>query len=101
MIQGGDPNSKDLDPTNDGLGGPGYTIPAEILSNRTHIHGAVGAARQDDSVNPEKASNGSQFYIIENTNGFHFLDGDYTVFGQIIDGLETITNIAGKTKRPL
>jgi cyclophilin family peptidyl-prolyl cis-trans isomerase len=61
MIQGGDPLSKDDDISNDGTGGPGYTLPAEI--DRIHLRGSVAAARLGDNVNPEKKSNGSQFYI--------------------------------------
>src|SRR5204863_5372392 len=84
VIQGGDPNSKDSDPTNDGTGGPGYTIPAEINSLLKHDYGAVGAARDN---NPQKASNGSQFYIVVNPSGDHNLDGNYTVFGMVIQGM--------------
>ena len=58
VIQGGDPNSKDADTTNDGSGGPGYTIPAEIKSTLKHVYGAVGAARTN---NPAKAS--SKFLV--------------------------------------
>ena len=64
MIQGGDPNSKDDDPTNDGVGGPGYTLPAEILPGRYHKRGALATARSGDNMNPERESNGSQFYIV-------------------------------------
>ena len=67
MIQGGDPNSKDADPNNDGQGGPGYTIPAEILPTRYHKRGALAAARTGDASNPERASSGSQFYIVHGT----------------------------------
>ena len=67
MIQGGDPNSLDDDPMNDGGGGPGYTIPAEIKPGLFHKRGALSAARQNDSVNPERASSGSQFYIVHGT----------------------------------
>ena len=67
MVQGGDPNSRDADPMNDGGGGPGYTVPAEIKPELIHKRGALAAARQDDSVNPEKASSGSQFYIVHGT----------------------------------
>jgi len=84
MIQGGDP-------TGGGSGGPGYTIPAEIKSNLKHKHGAVGAARDN---NPEKRSNGSQFYIVENSAGAPHLDGDYTVFGETIKGLDVVSKIA-------
>lgn len=65
MIQGGDPNSKDNDPYNDGTGGPGYTLPAEFNPARFHKRGALAAARQGDVVNPERRSSGSQFYIVQ------------------------------------
>ena len=64
MIQGGDPNSKNDDPMDDGSGGPGYTLPAELKSGLFHKRGALAAARQGDSVNPTRASSGSQFYIV-------------------------------------
>ena len=105
MIQGGDPNSKDEDITNDGIGGPGFTIPAEFNPQLKHIKGALAAARQPDSVNPEKASSGSQFYIIEPDEGYPPLDGEYTVFGLTISGLEVVEEIAVQAKdgrnRPL
>lgn len=105
MIQGGDPNSKDDNPMNDGMGSPGYTVPAEFNASITHIKGALAAARQSDEVNPEKNSNGSQFYIVEGEEGAHFLDGNYTVFGQTISGFEVIEQIATQPKdnrnRPL
>ena len=100
MIQGGDPNSKDNDKTNDGRGSPGYKIPAEFNEKLIHIQGAVAAARQADQFNPEKESNGSQFYIIEPEQGYHFLDGEYTVFGQVISGLEVVQTIAEQAKDP-
>jgi cyclophilin family peptidyl-prolyl cis-trans isomerase len=98
MIQGGDPNSKDSDPLNDGNGGPGYTIPAEILPTIKHVYGSVAAARMGDQVNPSRASSGSQFYLVENKNGTPFLDGQYTVFGQVVKGLEIIDLIAEQPK---
>ncbi|MCB0494633.1 MAG: peptidylprolyl isomerase [Cyclobacteriaceae bacterium] len=105
MIQGGDPNSKDDNPSNDGMGGPGYTIPAEFVNGLIHVKGAVAAARQNDRVNPEKASSGSQFYIVENEEGAHFLDNKYTVFGQVIKGMDVVEKIAKVEKdgrnRPL
>lgn len=105
MIQGGDPNSKDSIPGNDGQGGPGYTIPAEFVSGLTHQYGAVAAARMGDAVNPKKASSGSQFYIVENKEGAHFLDNNYTVFGQVIKGMDVVEKIAEQPKgagdRPL
>lgn len=91
VIQGGDPNSKDADPTNDGSGGPGFTIPAEINTANPkllHTYGAVGAARLGDAQNPTKASSGSQFYIVLPTEGTSFLNGNYTVFGRIIKGMD-------------
>ncbi len=65
MIQGGDPNSKDNDPNNDGTGGPGYTTNAEFSPNLFHKKGALAAARQGDQVNPQRRSSGSQFYIVQ------------------------------------
>lgn len=65
MIQGGDPNSKNEGATNLGGGGPGYTIPAEIHPHLYHKKGALCAARQGDNVNPDRASSGSQFYIVQ------------------------------------
>ena len=64
IIQGGDPNSKDGDPSNDGLGGPGYTNNAEFAPSLFHKRGALAAARQPDQVNPQRRSSGSQFYIV-------------------------------------
>jgi cyclophilin family peptidyl-prolyl cis-trans isomerase len=85
MIQGGDPNSKDSDTTNDGSGGPGYTIPAEIKSYISHKRGVLAAARTN---NPAKASSGSQFYISVSTSGTQHLNGSYTVFGYVMKGME-------------
>lgn len=83
MIQGGDPNSKDDDRGNDGTGGPGYTVEAEI--KREHKRGTVATARLGDQVNPEKRSSGSQFFI--NVKDNDFLNGGYTVFGNVIAGM--------------
>ena len=94
MIQGGDPNTKDADPNNDGSGNPGYTLPAEINPKYKHVRGAVAAARMGDQVNPMKESSGSQFYIVENHDGTPMLDEAYTVFGQVVDGLDVIDKIA-------
>ena len=95
MIQGGDANSKDADPANDGLGQPGEgTIPAEFAAGHPHAYGAVAAARQGDFANPQRASSASQFYLVENHAGTHFLDGQYTVFGQVIQGLDVVDKIA-------
>lgn len=135
MVQGGDPDSKDAEPGQMlGNGGPGYTIPAEIHPALIHQRGALAAARLGDGVNPEKASSGSQFYIVQgqpvnpqildqleqykgtkytaeqraiysNTPGAPMLDGAYTVFGQVIEGMEVIDQIAsverGDLDRPL
>jgi cyclophilin family peptidyl-prolyl cis-trans isomerase len=66
MIQGGDPDSKHAKPgVLLGNGGPGYTIPAEFNKNIIHKKGVIAAAREPDNVNPEKASSGSQFYIVQ------------------------------------
>ncbi|MEI6434498.1 MAG: peptidylprolyl isomerase [Bacteroidota bacterium] len=103
MIQGGDPDSKTAKPGQAlGMGGPGYTVPAEFNKAYNHKKGALAAAR---SENPAKASSGSQFYIVEPENGAHFLDNNYTVFGEITDGLDVISKIAtvpkDATDRPL
>lgn len=98
MIQGGDPNTKDDDKINDGLGGPGYTVPAEFVKELTHKQGMIAAARGPDRSNPTKASNGSQFYIVENENGYHSLDGNYTVFGEVIQGIKVVEKIAEQKK---
>ena len=124
MIQGGDPDSKTAKPKQMlGQGGPGYTIPAEFKQELIHKKGALAAARMGDNVNPQKASSGSQFYIAQgkrytseelnmlqarmgkqfnqtqkdayvNEGGVPFLDYEYTVFGQVIEGLEVIDKIA-------
>jgi cyclophilin family peptidyl-prolyl cis-trans isomerase len=105
MIQGGDINSKDADSTNDGMGNVGYTIPAEFNPKFKHIQGAVAAARLGDNVNPKKESSGCQFYIVENKEGARFLDMNYTVFGQVLKGIEVVEAIAMQPKnridRPL
>lgn len=106
VAQGGDPNTKDSDPNNDGQGGPGYLIPAEIDAsnpNLRHTRGAIGAARNN---NPQKSSNGSQFYIVvaENTSTKN-LDGNYTIFGRVIQNIEATNTImqvqVGANDRPV
>lgn len=87
MIQGGDPSG-------DGTGGPGYTIDAEISPYLTHTAGAVATARLGDAVNPEKASSGSQFYIVHNDTGALGLDGEYTIFAQVVKGMNVVDKIA-------
>ena len=128
MVQGGDPDSKKAMPGQPlGAGGPGYTIPAEIGAK--HFRGALSAARQADQVNPEKRSSGSQFYIVQNgpvpvaqldqiiqakglqytpeerdyylkVGGTPALDGDYTVFGQVVEGLDVVDKIANAPRDP-
>jgi cyclophilin family peptidyl-prolyl cis-trans isomerase len=95
MIQAGDPDSKDAPSGKQlGAGGPGYTIPAEILPQFIHKKGAVAAARTGDFVNPQRASSGSQFYIVQNESGTPYLNGSYSVFGEVLEGLEVVDKIA-------
>ena len=98
MIQGGDANSKDDNPNNDGAGDIGYRIPAEILPHLRHVRGALAAARNN---NPQKQSSGSQFYIVQNHQGVPHLDNNYTVFGQVIAGLDVIDKIAESPTGPM
>jgi cyclophilin family peptidyl-prolyl cis-trans isomerase len=135
MIQGGDPDSKNAKPGQMlGEGGLKYTIPAEFDTSLFHQKGALAMARQGDEVNPKKASSSTQFYIVEGktftddemdkieerfkikipedhrkiyrtVGGTPFLDMNYTVFGQVVDGLDVIEKIADAAKddnnRPL
>lgn len=98
VIQTGDPNTRDNNPYNDGSGGSPETIPLEIHPELTHVDGAVGMAR---GVELDSAS--SQFYICDGPQ--HGLDGDYAVFGVVIDGIEVVRQIAQVetwgNKRPL
>lgn len=126
MIQGGDPNSKNDDPGDDGMGGPEYRIPAEILPGLFHKKGALAAARDN---NPERQSSGSQFYLVqgqvlpdsvltdlegrmkaqlgaefgispearqayETIGGAPWLDGQYTVFGELVEGMAVLDSLA-------
>jgi cyclophilin family peptidyl-prolyl cis-trans isomerase len=130
MIQGGDPDSKGAPADQQlGAGGPGYTIPAEITPTLIHKKGALSAARQGDQVNPQKASSGSQFYVVQGktvsdqeldaqqqrkgftytpeqreiyktVGGSYFLDQDYTVFGQVVEGMDVIDKIAAVQCNP-
>lgn len=125
MIQGGDPNSRNAAPgTMLGMGDPGYQIDAEI--GAPHFKGALAAARDQ---NPEKRSSGSQFYIVQGQpiddnvldglekqkgiryspeqrqlyreiGGAPFLDGDYTVFGEVVEGLDVLDKIAAVPTAP-
>lgn len=133
MVQGGDPDSRGAGPDALlGMGGPGYTIPAEI--GKKHIKGSLAAARMGDQVNPQRESSGSQFYIVQGNaqddtsldawsmnhnivytdeerekykkfGGTPQLDGQYTVFGEIIEGMDIIDKLAAVEKnrsdRPL
>jgi peptidyl-prolyl cis-trans isomerase B (cyclophilin B) len=126
MIQSGDPLSKQAEPGQPlGNGGPDYTIPAEFRVSLFHKKGALAAAREGDDSNPEKASSGSQFYIVEGRKfsdagldsletyrrkgkkipaeqreiyktigGTPHLDQNYTVFGEVVRGLEVVDKIA-------
>ena len=95
MIQTGDPNSRDTTMIDSwGMGGPGYTVPAEFVNQYWHKKGALAAARKGDMANPKKASSGSQFYIVHDENACLHLDGPYTVFGEVIEGLEVVDAIA-------
>ena len=98
MIQGG----TDTTSFNKGKEFKDITLPAEFSEKHKHIKGALAAARID---NPEKRSDRTQFYIVENHNGSHFLDNQYTVFGQVMSGLDVIDKIASQSvdanKKPL
>ena len=95
MIQGGDPFSRDTAMINSwGTGGPNYTIPAEFVGEYHHKKGAIAAARKGDMANPKRASSGSQFYIVQDEEGCGHLDGQYTVFGEVTEGLDIIDVIA-------
>jgi cyclophilin family peptidyl-prolyl cis-trans isomerase len=95
MIQAGDPFSRDTALINKwGQGGPDYTVPAEFVNEYWHKKGALAAARKGDMANPTKASSGSQFYIVHDENACLHLDGQYTIFGEVIDGLDVIDKIA-------
>lgn len=101
MIQGGDPLSKD--PANAalfGTGGPGYTVPAEFVKEYNHKKGALAAARRGDAANPMKESSGSQFYIVHDPRTCAQLDGQYTVFGETVEGLDVIDKIAAVQTDP-
>ena len=128
MIQTGDPDSKGAPAGKMlGNGGPDYTIPAEFRKENYHKRGAVAAARQGDQVNPTKASSGSQFYIVDGktftkdqlnqitmaygtsftdeqtqiyttVGGAPFLDMQYTVFGEVVEGMDVVDRIAAQQK---
>lgn len=96
MIQGGDPNSKAGERHTHGMGGPDYRIDAEI--GLPHDRGVIAAARQGDQINPQRMSNGSQFYItvVPTT----FLDGQYSVFGKVVEGMDVADKIVAVPRDP-
>lgn len=95
MIQTGDPLTRDSSKVElYGTGGPDYTIPAEFVNEYYHKKGALAAARRGDVANPRKSSSGSQFYIVQDEMNCLHLDGQYTVFGETLEGLDVIDRIA-------
>ncbi len=90
MIQGGDPNSKNADKSSHGMGGPGYTVKAEF-SDKPHKRGILSMAR---SASPDSA--GSQFFICVAEAAF--LNKQYTVFGEVVSGLEVVDKIVGQPR---
>lgn len=89
IIQGGDPNSKDDDPSDDGLGQPGQaTIPAEFSTEIKHTRGIVSAARKGDN----KDSATSQFFICLGNEPAY--DGNYTIFGRVVEGMNVVALIS-------
>lgn len=90
MIQGGDPNSKSPDKSSHGTGGPGYSIKAEF-NDIPHDRGILSMARSQD---PDSA--GSQFYIVVKDS--HFLDGQYTVFGSVVSGMDVADKIVSSPR---
>jgi len=91
LVQTGDPGAKDFRGKGKwGLGGPGYTVPAEI--GLKHKRGSVAMARLGNDINPSKESNGSQFYIA--LADLPSLDGQYTVFGEVLSGIEVLDEMA-------
>lgn len=95
MVQTGDPLTKDIQNKDlFGTGGPDYTVAAEIKENHTHKLGAIAAARLGDKANPKKESSGSQFYIVVDEAGCSHLDGQYSVFGEVVKGVEIAKQIS-------
>ena len=95
MIQGGDPFTRDTSRVQEwGEGGPGYTIDAEFVPEHRHKKGALAAARRGNLANPLKESSGSQFYLVQDSTNCQHLNGEYTVFGETIAGLNVIDRIA-------
>ena len=101
MIQAGDPLTKDeANAAKFGTGGPDYTIPAEFVPEYTHKKGALAAARRGDAVNPYKESSGSQFYLVQDEWACSQLNGDYTVYGETVEGIDIIDKIAAAKTGP-
>ncbi len=92
VIQGGDPNTKGDDRSKHGLGGPGYSLEAEF-SDLPHQRGTLSMARSSD---PDSA--GSQFFIC--VADAPFLDGEYTVFGEVVDGMDVVDQIVSQQRDP-
>jgi peptidyl-prolyl cis-trans isomerase B (cyclophilin B) len=92
MIQGGDPNSKSPNKASHGTGGPGYTIKAEF-SDKAHKRGTLSMARAAD---PNSA--GSQFFVC--VADAPFLDKQYTVFGEVVSGMDVVDKIVGQPRDP-
>ncbi|MBI5846569.1 MAG: peptidylprolyl isomerase [Nitrospirae bacterium] len=90
MIQGGDPNSRNLDKSSHGMGGPGHTVKAEF-SDKPHKRGVLSMAR---SANPDSA--GSQFFICVKDSSF--LDRQYTVFGEVVSGMDVVDQIVNQPR---
>lgn len=81
--------------TEEGFNDPEYLLDPEFVKGITHVYGAVGAGRDD---NPEKRSATCQFYIVHNQSGLHRLDNNYTVFGQVIKGMDVVDRIVFKKR---
>ena len=92
LVQMGDPLSRKKDRHKVGTGGPGYSLPPEI--RRKHTAGAVAAARLPDKINPARVSNGSQFFVC--LAPMPAYDGQYTVFGHVLWGLDTLDAISSR-----
>ena len=90
LVQTGDPTSRWGQGDKTGTGGPGWTLPAEIRLK--HTKGAVAMARLPDKINPAKNSNGSQFYVC--LAPMPNLDGQYTVFGTVLEGMDVLEEIS-------
>jgi len=94
VIQAGDPNTKNADISLYGSGNYGPELEPEI--SKIHFRGAVGAARTADDINPGKKSSGSQFYICLRPQPQ--LDDQYTVFGRVVEGMETVRKISALSR---